>query len=107
MGQPPDCRRARLSAAPPASRPSNLHYDLWLGPAPFHPYNPGYFAGGPGTNCLQWNMYWDFGSGQVGDMGSHTMDLVWNAIDAELPTTAEAKGDPFNPEVSRSSWNAF
>ena len=27
--------------------PSYLHYDLWLGPSPFHPYNPGYFAGGP------------------------------------------------------------
>lgn len=80
--------------------PATLHYDLWLGPSPFHPYNPGYFTGGPGANCLQWNMYWDFGNGQVGDMGSHTMDLVWNAIDAEPPTAAEAKGEPFNPEVS-------
>ncbi len=51
-------------------------------------------------NCLSWNMYWDFGSGQVGDMGSHTMDLAWDAIDADLPTSAEAKGDPFNPEVT-------
>jgi hypothetical protein len=33
-------------------------------------------------------------------MGAHTMDLVWNAIDAGLPTSAEAKGDPFNPEVT-------
>jgi predicted dehydrogenase len=80
--------------------PSKLHYDLWLGPAPFHPYNPGYFSGGPGMNCLQWNMYWDFGTGQVGDMGSHTMDLVWNVIDAGLPNTAEGKGEPFNPDVA-------
>jgi len=80
--------------------PANLHYDLWLGPAPFHPYNPGYFSGGPGANCLQWNMYWDFGNGQIGDMGSHTMDLLWNAVDAVLPTTAEGKGEAFNPDVS-------
>jgi len=80
--------------------PATLHYDLWLGPAPFHPYHSDYFSGGPGMNCLQWNMYWDFGSGQVGDMGSHTMDLVWNAIDAGLPTSAEATGDPFNAEVT-------
>ena len=33
-------------------------------------------------NCLEWNMFWDFGAGQIGDMGSHTMDLLWNAIDA-------------------------
>jgi hypothetical protein len=28
------------------------------------------------------------------------MDLAWNAIDAGLPTSAEAKGEPFNPEVT-------
>ena len=81
--------------------PKTLHYDLWLGASPFHPYNPGYFAGRrPGSNCLCWNMYWDFGSGQVGDMGSHTMDLAWNAIDASLPTSAEGEGEQFNPEVT-------
>ena len=76
--------------------PSYINYDLWLGPAPFHPYNSEYFKGG----CLHWNMHWDFGTGQVGDMGSHTMDLAWNAIEAALPTSAEGKGDPFNPEVT-------
>ena len=80
--------------------PTDFNWDLWLGPSPFHPWNPGYFSGGSGMNCLQWNMYWDFGSGQVGDMGSHTMDLAWCAVDAGLPTSAEAKGDPFNPEVT-------
>jgi predicted dehydrogenase len=76
------------------SPPDHLNYDLWLGPAPYHPYNPGYIGG-----CLKWNMYRDFGAGQVGDMGSHTMDLVWNAIDAGPPTTAQASGDKFNPDV--------
>ncbi len=80
--------------------PSHLNFDLWLGPSPVHPYNPGYFEGKPGMNCLSWNMYWDFGNGQVGDMGSHTMDLAWKAIDAGLPTSASAKGEAFNPEVS-------
>ncbi len=80
--------------------PSHLNYDLWLGPAPFHPYHPDYFSGQAGMNCLQWNMFWDFGTGQVGDMGSHTMDLVWNAIDAGSPTSAEARGEPFHPEVT-------
>ena len=75
--------------------PEHLHYDLWIGPSPWHPYNPGYIGG-----CLKWNMYWDFGSGQVGDMGSHTMDLAWNAIDAGLPTSATAHGEKFNPDVT-------
>ncbi|MFO8015210.1 MAG: Gfo/Idh/MocA family oxidoreductase [Phycisphaerae bacterium] len=76
------------------SPPDHLNYDLWLGPAPYHPYNPGYIGG-----CLRWNMYRDFGAGQVGDMGSHTMDLVWNAIDAGPPTTAVATGEKFNPDI--------
>jgi predicted dehydrogenase len=82
------------------SPPETLHFDLWLGPSPVHPYNPGYFSGKAGANCLQWNMFWDFGTGQVGDMGNHTMDLAWNAIDAERPTTVEATGDPYNPDVT-------
>ena len=80
--------------------PEGFHFDLWLGPSPEHPYNPGYFSGGPGMNCLSWNMFWDFGAGQIGDMGSHTMDLLWNAVDAKLPTSAEAKGEAFNPDVT-------
>ena len=95
-------RQLRRDGYPPAKGepPAHLHYDLWIGPSPWHPYNPEYFSRGPGANCLSWNMYWDFGVGQIGDMGSHTMDLAWNAIDAELPTTAEAKGEPYNPEVT-------
>lgn len=95
-------RQLRRSGYLPAAGdpPPTLHWDLWLGPSPWHPYNPGYFSGASGMNCLQWNMYWDFGTGQVGDMGSHTMDLAWKPLEAELPTTAEGKGDPYNPEVT-------
>ncbi len=82
------------------SPPEGFHWDLWLGPSPEHPYNPAYFKGGAGMNCLEWNMFWDFGAGQIGDMGSHTMDLLWNAVDAKLPTSAEAKGEAFNPDVT-------
>jgi hypothetical protein len=28
------------------------------------------------------------------------MDLLWNAVDAGLPTSAEAKGEKFNPDVT-------
>jgi predicted dehydrogenase len=76
--------------------PTTLNFDLWLGPSPVHPFNPEYVSGG----CLKWNMFWDFGAGQIGDMGSHTMDLLWNCVDATLPTSAEAKGEKFNPDVT-------
>lgn len=79
--------------------PSYLDWDMWLGPSPFHPYNPAYLPR-DGGNCTQWNGYWDFGNGQIGDMGSHVMDLVWNAIDATLPTHVEAEGEPLNRETA-------
>ncbi|MFW6162143.1 MAG: Gfo/Idh/MocA family protein, partial [Planctomycetota bacterium] len=96
-------RQLRRDGYPPkkGEPPDYLHYDLWIGPAPWHPYNPEYFSRGPGANCLSWNMYWDFGSGQVGDMGSHTMDLAWNALDADLPTTAEAEAYPAGSPEAR------
>jgi predicted dehydrogenase len=95
-------RQIRRPAYLPAQGqpPEGFHFDLWLGPTPDHPYNPGYFSGGAGMNCLSWNMFWDFGVGQIGDMGSHTMDLLWNVVDAGLPTSAEAKGEKFNPDVT-------
>ena len=83
--------------------PSFLHYDQWIGPSPFHPYSPQYFGGASGGNCLFWNMYRDFGVGQMGDMGAHTMDLLWNAIDAQAPTAIEVDqevSDKFDPNIT-------
>jgi predicted dehydrogenase len=80
--------------------PAGFHWDLWLGPSPERPYPPAYFSGNDGANSLQWNMFWDWGVGQVGDMGSHLMDLVWNAVDAKLPTLVHAVGEAFTPDVT-------
>ncbi len=84
------------------SPPSVLHFAQWIGPSPDHPYSPQYFGGSNGLNCLFWNMYRDFGVGQMGDMGAHTMDLVWNAVDAGAPSTIEIDqevSDPYNPDI--------
>jgi predicted dehydrogenase len=82
--------------------PASLHYEQWIGPSPYHPYSPQYFGGTSGLNCLFWNMYRDFGVGQMGDMGAHTMDLVWNAIDAGAPSAIEVDQsvtDKYDPNI--------
>ncbi|MGQ9633835.1 MAG: Gfo/Idh/MocA family protein [Bryobacteraceae bacterium] len=98
-----DSRRNGRPGYPPAdgNPPSFFHWDQWVGPSPMHPYSLQYFAASaPGNNCLAWNPYRDFGVGQIGDMGAHTMDLVWNCIDAGAPVAIEvdqevsAKYDP-------------
>ena len=83
--------------------PASLHYEQWIGPSPYHPYSPQYFGGSNGLNCLFWNMYRDFGVGQMGDMGAHTMDLLWNSVDAGAPVGIEADlevSDGYNPDIT-------
>lgn len=82
--------------------PASLHYEQWIGPSPYHPYSPQYFGGSAGLNCLFWNMYRDFGVGQMGDMGAHTMDLVWNVVDAQAPLAIEidqSVSDKYHPDI--------
>lgn len=58
-----------------------VDWDLWLGAAPWRPYNAGYVAGG-------WRGHDDFDSGfGVNEWGSHTVDLCqWaNASDDTMP----------------------
>lgn len=74
--------------------PKHVHWDLWIGPSPYHPYNPGYFGG-----CTAWNRFWDFGSGQIGDMGSHMIDMAYWGLDLRLPTTCEAAGTPVSSDT--------
>ncbi len=47
-------------------------------------------------------MYRDFGVGQMGDMGAHTMDLVWNAVDAGAPVAIDVDwdvSDKYDPNI--------
>ena len=82
------------SYLPGAGVPEHIQWDLWLGPSPYHAYNDGYIG-----SCLKWNRFWDFGSGQIGDMGSHVMDLAYWAYDLRFPTSCEAQGSPVNPDT--------
>lgn len=52
--------------AKPEPPKDELDWDLWLGPVPWRPYNPGYLGG-----CGAWGVYWDLAAGVAG-WGSHT-----------------------------------
>lgn len=67
--------------AEPAPSPEVCDWNLWLGPAPWRPYNKQYVAGG-------WRGLYDFDSGaRVLDWGAHTLDLCqWaNQSDDTIP----------------------
>jgi len=76
--------------------PKSLNWDLWLGPAPWRPYHSCYFK----DRSMSWQNWWDFGNGALGDMGSHTIDLPFWALELKYPTTVEAEGPgPVRPET--------
>ena len=49
--------------------PPGVHYDLWLGPAPFRPFNPNRFH-------YNWHWFWDYGCSDMGNQGPHQMDIA-------------------------------
>lgn len=54
------------------SVPEYLHWDLWLGPAKHRPYNSRWLSG--------WHGWRDFGTGNLGNWASHTMNLPFKAL---------------------------
>lgn len=73
--------------------PSNLSWDLWLGPAPERPFFPGRY------HPAQWRRWWDFGQGTLGDMACHYMDLPFWACKLRHPISCEAEGPSVHPET--------
>jgi len=77
---------------------TNLDWDLWLGTAPERPFWPGIY------HSFQWRGWWDFGSGALGDMACHTVNLPYAACDLKFPTSVQAKstGHDFDSYPERS-----
>jgi len=76
----PQGMTAALQAQPV---PNGVHWDLWLGPAPTRPYNQGYMP-------FSWRGWWDFGTGAIGDMACHTMNLPFMGLRLGAPTSVSA-----------------
>jgi predicted dehydrogenase len=90
---------------PIVSQPEDLDYDLWLGPAQRAPYIAN-------LHPANWRKYWAYGTGTLGDMGCHMLDLpLWalgldrNALGAvEVFATAERVDRVACPEWTEASW---
>jgi predicted dehydrogenase len=67
-----------------ASPPASLDWDLWLGPAPQRAYDPVYVP-------FAWRGWRDFGTGALGDMGCHTLNLPWKALRLGAPVSIHAE----------------
>lgn len=51
--------------------PADIDWELWLGPAPWEPYNSGRCDGNFGTGGNSWRSYRDYSGGSLTDWGAH------------------------------------
>jgi hypothetical protein len=72
--------------------PASLNWDVWLGPAPARPFKKGVY------HTFNWRGWQDFGTGALGDMACHTVNMPFRATGLGYPTTiaAEVFGVPNN-----------
>ena len=67
-------------------RKSKVHWQNWLGPATPEPYSPE-------IHPFKWRGFWKFGTGALGDMACHTLNMSFMAYDLFDPTSVEAVHD--------------
>lgn len=79
----------------PSAKPKDLDWDLWLGPSEFRPYTPNLHPFG-------WRGWWEYGTGALGDVGCHLIDIPFRSLGLKYPTDAECSVGA----VYTNMWNA-
>jgi predicted dehydrogenase len=65
------------------TQPKTVHWKEWIGPAKTRPYSAE-------IHPFKWRGFWDFGTGALGDMACHTLNMSYMALDLKFPTSVEA-----------------
>src|SRR5262249_38524349 len=81
--------RGSIGFKPNPTPPSDLDFNLWLGPAAERPFH---------ANLVHynWHWFWDFGNGDIGNQGIHQMDIArWMIPGAVWPKSVISFGGRF------------
>jgi predicted dehydrogenase len=74
---------------PDSDPPAGLDWDLYLGPAPYVPFNRKRFL-------VTYRWFWDYSGGYITDFGTHRLDTVHQVMGVSAPKTVAASGGRFN-----------
>jgi predicted dehydrogenase len=81
--------RTSIGRVQEASIPPGVHWDLFLGPAPYKPFSISRFHYG-------WHYFWDTATTEVGNNGVHAIDVVrWGIGKNEHPISVTCYGGLF------------
>ncbi len=64
--------------------PPGIDWEQWIGPAPHVDYSAKIAP-------FAWRGWWDYGTGALGDMACHIMDMPYWALELGSPTSVKAK----------------
>jgi len=73
--------------------PDGLNWDLWIGPAPMRPFKQGVY------HRFNWRGWLDFGTGALGDMACHTVNMPFRGLRLGYPSVIEATSSGMNGET--------
>jgi predicted dehydrogenase len=79
------CRTEPHTTSNPPTRPAELDYDFWLGPAPKREYDPF-------RSHNTFRHFWDYSGGTFIDFWCHIVDLPMWALDLKAPKSVSAVG---------------
>ena len=65
--------------------PPGMDWDVWLGPAPLRPFKKGVY------HPFAWRGWYDFGTGALGDMACHTVNMPFRACNLGYPNVVECE----------------
>lgn len=85
----------KMPAADASAKPEGFNWDQWLGPAQETPFIPN-------MHPFNWRGWWNFGTGALGDMGCHLIDIPFKALGLKYPTDVECSVG----SVYEKMWNA-
>ncbi len=80
---------------PSLAVPNGLEWDLWLGPAKYRKYRPEFHP-------FNWRGWWDYGTGALGDMGCHLLDVPYKTLSLGFPKDIECS----TATIYEKIWNA-
>jgi len=73
-----------LQIKEPKEVPETVHWKEWIGPAQTRPYSPE-------IHPFKWRGFWAFGTGALGDMACHTLNMSFMALNLRNPTSVKAE----------------
>ncbi len=81
--------RDSFGIAKDSTPPATLHYDRWLGPAPYREYNEKRVH-------YNWHWFWATGNGDTGNQGPHQFDIArWGLNKNDHPVSVYSSGGIF------------